>query len=338
MPLVALSHFFTNLAGVNVQQAKDIDINDLLLRLGHQPTKQTARDTWYKRPYGQERHASFHVSRDGRAWFDFGTGKGGNIIDLAMHLAGCRDVSAALAYIEALTGQRAHSGPTGKPSLPEHYDPGYRLDQSRPLADPRGEDWCDSRGLDLAQCRPYLQDVYFNRAGKPYKTPLYGVGLPNLSGGFEIRTKLASESWVKSSVGPKDITVFKSQRAHAPWFEFEGIPDFCTFLTLRRPAIQDCHFLILHGTGQTRRGIEFLETQPAGVLQLCPQHGSPGSMASCEAFRLWAGEHGWAGKDIDYPGDEEDYNAWYMAGKSLSTPTANPGQSPALRQTPRVGL
>ena len=336
---MALLHFFANLTSVNVQEAKDIDINDLLQRLGHQPTKQTAKDTWYKRPYGQERHASFHVSRDGRAWFDFGTGRGGNIIDLAMHLGNCLDVSAALAYIKGLTGRLTSSNPTSTPSsLPLYYDPDYLVDHSRPLADPRGEAWCLSRNLDLAPCRPYLQDVYFNRARKPYNTPLYGLGLPNLSGGFEIRTQLAAGGWVKSSVGPKDITVFASQRAYAPWFLFEGLPDFCTFLTLRRPTILDCHFLILHGTGLTRRGIEYLETQPAGVLHLCPQHGSPGSMASCDAFRLWAEEHGWENKDIDYPRHEDDYNAWHMANKGLKGSTTRAPQSPLLKSTPSLGL
>ena len=322
---------------MTIADAKDLDINDVLIRLGHQPTRRTPKDTWYKRPYGAESHASFHVSKDGRAWFDFGTGTGGNIIDLAMHLNGGCDVSAALAYIESVTGRIAYSSPTTRSSLPLQHDPGYRVYHSQPLADPRGENWCLSRGLDITQCRPYLQDVYFNRVEKPYKTPLYGLGLPNLSSGFEIRTRLEGGGWVKSSVGPKDITVFASAREHAPWFAFEGLPDFCTFLTLRRPAIHDCNFLVLHGTGLTQRGIDYLKGQPAGVLQLCPQHGSQGSKTSCEAFRLWTGENNWESKDIDYPSDEDDYNAWYMASKGLSEPTARTAQSPALKPTPKLG-
>ncbi|MBO0953013.1 hypothetical protein [Fibrella forsythiae] len=74
---------------MTVSDAKSLDINELLAKLGYQPTRRTAKDTWYKRPYGTESHASFHVSRDGRAWFDFGTGQGGNIIDLALLLGPC---------------------------------------------------------------------------------------------------------------------------------------------------------------------------------------------------------------------------------------------------------
>ncbi|MBO0952958.1 hypothetical protein [Fibrella forsythiae] len=96
---------------MTVSDAKSLDINELLTRLCHQPTRRTAKDTWHKRPYGSESHASFHVSGYGRAWFDFGTGKGGNIIDLALLLGPCQGVAQALAFLESLQEQLVRGQP-----------------------------------------------------------------------------------------------------------------------------------------------------------------------------------------------------------------------------------
>ena len=62
--------------------------------LGHQPVKQTGTDVWYVSPFNpNEKTASFHVSKGKQIntiWYDFSTGKSGNIINFVRELEGLR--------------------------------------------------------------------------------------------------------------------------------------------------------------------------------------------------------------------------------------------------------
>ena len=68
---------------MNIQEAKQIRIADYLQNLGYTPVKQQGNSLWYKSPFRQETEASFKVNTDRNLWFDYGLGKGGNIIALA---------------------------------------------------------------------------------------------------------------------------------------------------------------------------------------------------------------------------------------------------------------
>lgn len=71
---------------MNIQEAKQIKIADYLQSLGHRPVKQQGANLWYKSPLRNESEASFKVNTTMNSWFDFGVGKGGNIITLASYL------------------------------------------------------------------------------------------------------------------------------------------------------------------------------------------------------------------------------------------------------------
>ena len=71
---------------MNIQEAKQIRIADYLQSLGYTPVKQQGNSLWYKSPFREETEASFKVNTDRNLWFDYGLGKGGNIIALAEEL------------------------------------------------------------------------------------------------------------------------------------------------------------------------------------------------------------------------------------------------------------
>ena len=71
---------------MNIQEAKQIRIADYLQSLGYTPVKQQGNSLWYKSPFRQEAEASFKVNTDRNLWFDYGLGRGGNIIALAQEL------------------------------------------------------------------------------------------------------------------------------------------------------------------------------------------------------------------------------------------------------------
>ena len=304
---------------MDIHTAKALSINDLLTALGHQPTKRTLKDSWYVRPYGHESHASFHVSQDGKAWFDFGTGEGGNIIDLAMRLGDRTSVAAALTYLEEVTSHRGSNPPQARPIRPprQALPDSYTIKAVGAFSHSEGEAYLQARGIDVDTVRPYLHDVSFTRTQAPYKGLLYGFGLPNLSHGFEIRTKLETTRWLKSSLGQKDITVFQSSREKAPWLSFEGLPDFCTFLSVDKPPINAYHYLVLNGTGLTSRALEYLATQPRGSLIICSQAGGAGQQSK-QALVEFAAQAGWACGDMDHRWQGfRDYNEKHMSALGL---------------------
>ena len=76
---------------MNSHQAKQIDLPDLLARLGHHPVKvrKGGRELWYTSPFREERTPSFHSSYLGGKWIwkDFGD-TGGNVIDFVIRYEG----------------------------------------------------------------------------------------------------------------------------------------------------------------------------------------------------------------------------------------------------------
>ena len=68
---------------MNIEDVKQISIADYLHSLGYSPVKRQGNSLWYKSPLREEHEASFKVNTDRNLWYDFGAGKGGNIIALA---------------------------------------------------------------------------------------------------------------------------------------------------------------------------------------------------------------------------------------------------------------
>ena len=65
-------------------EARQSDMVECLASLGHQPKKIRYQDYWYCSPFREEKTASFKVNRQRNIWFDFGEGKGGDIIDFGV--------------------------------------------------------------------------------------------------------------------------------------------------------------------------------------------------------------------------------------------------------------
>ena len=88
---------------MNIQEVKQIRIADYLQSLGYTPVKQQGSSFWYKSPLREETDASFKVNTELNKWYDFGLGKGGNIIALAAELYHTEDVTLSLIHISEPT-------------------------------------------------------------------------------------------------------------------------------------------------------------------------------------------------------------------------------------------
>ena len=75
---------------MTIEESKNIKLTDYLHSLGYNPIKQQGNSLWYKSPLREEQEPSFKVNTDRNLWYDFGTGKGGNILALAQELYASR--------------------------------------------------------------------------------------------------------------------------------------------------------------------------------------------------------------------------------------------------------
>ena len=71
---------------MNTNEAKQIRIEEYLHSLGYNPVRRQGDSLWYKSPFRDEQEPSFKVNTERNLWYDFGAGRGGNIIALAREL------------------------------------------------------------------------------------------------------------------------------------------------------------------------------------------------------------------------------------------------------------
>ena len=66
--------------------AREIPIVEFLNKNGFSPQKENHKEAWYLSPIRKENNPSFKVSKILNRWYDFGLGRGGNIIDLVIEM------------------------------------------------------------------------------------------------------------------------------------------------------------------------------------------------------------------------------------------------------------
>ncbi|MDR1919129.1 MAG: DNA primase, partial [Tannerellaceae bacterium] len=67
---------------MTIDEIKQIPLADYLYSLGIMPCKRQGANLWYLSPFRSEREASFKVNLSRNLWYDFGAGKGGDLIAL----------------------------------------------------------------------------------------------------------------------------------------------------------------------------------------------------------------------------------------------------------------
>ena len=123
---------------MNIEEAKKIPIADYLHSLGYSPVKQQGANLWYKSPLREEHEASFKVNTEREQWYDFGAGKGGNIIALAQELY-CSD---HLPYLlNRIAEQAQHVRPVSFSFRQQRSAPSFQHLEVRDLTHPAFRMW-----------------------------------------------------------------------------------------------------------------------------------------------------------------------------------------------------
>lgn len=275
---------------MNIAQAKQIPLDELLSWLGYEPAKEVNGELWYNSPFRDDDTPSFKLSSSRTAWFDFGDGltNGGNIIDFALRYYKLpeKDVSGALRELRAFSGRLVANAPKQatqraenrqervfkKPEA-EEQPTGHILNFEKPF-----EIWQTSnrfrkytplaqylvdRGIDPEIAAPYLSTIGFSPSRQPEKK-WFGVGFRNNSGGFEVRAKFGNTGF-KACIGKKDLTFYSAKSAEGEpkptkTYVFESFLDFVSYLTVfKKTNSSNANYLILNGATLANRGLEAIK-------------------------------------------------------------------------------
>lgn len=214
---------------MDIQTAKRIGIAEYLHSLGYSPVRRQGGNLWYKSPLREETEPSFKVNTERNLWYDFATGKGGDIIALAAELYASDHVPHLL---EMMARQAPHVRPVPfsfhrqSPS-----EPGFRQLEILPLSSPALLAYLRERGINPELAGRECSEAHFTNNGRRY----FAIAFPNMSGGYEIRNK-----YFKGCIAPKDIThIRQPDGPKAACYVFEGFTDYLSFLAIREEGSPD---------------------------------------------------------------------------------------------------
>ena len=168
---------------MNTNEAKRIRIEEYLHTLGYNPVRRQGDSLWYKSPFRDEQEPSFKVNMERNLWYDFGAGRGGNIIALARELYASDSLPYLLERIaEQAPSVRPVSFSLGGQPLSK---PSFQQLEAVPLSSPALLSYLRQRGINTELAKRECREVRYLTGGKPY----FAVGFLNRSGGYEIDRK-----------------------------------------------------------------------------------------------------------------------------------------------------
>jgi hypothetical protein len=243
---------------LNCNQARQIPIVEYLANNGIKPAYIKGTQYWYLSPIREENTPSFKVDTRLNAWYDHGSGEGGNLIDLGIRLHHCT-VEELLTRMSAgnyalschrqsvVTAGREKMYP-GSPSRDTDESP-ITVREVAPLHSPGLIAYITGRGIDLTSARWYCREVKFNLKDKTYAA----IGFENQSGGYELRN-----AWFKGSTAPKDITIISPHDNAQAVCLVEGFMDFLSLQQLRQIPDTPTDIIVLNSVALVGRSIELL--------------------------------------------------------------------------------
>ncbi|MGI8634642.1 MAG: toprim domain-containing protein [Segetibacter sp.] len=265
---------------MNIQQAKQIKLFDLLAHLGYHPThiKNNGDDVWYLSPFRQEETPSFHISLRYNCWFDFAESNKGDqnsIVDFVIKYKRT-DVLGSLNYLGSLRLSNNNTVAIGKPPTPAQDL--FKSEQSkveildiRPLyAYPLKNYLVENRGISLELGIKYLREIKYKfLEGENNGKEFYSIGFRNRSGGWALRNK-----YFKMATKPNDISVIETGSNKISIYE--GFMNFLSHLMLSRNVSPVTDVVILNSNSFKEIGKDFINKKGYDIVYSFLDNDQPG--------------------------------------------------------------
>lgn len=237
-----------------LKEIKNIPLASFLSRLGYEPSWRCGDKLWYKSPFRQENTPSFKVETALNCWYDFGIGKGGNIIDLASELYQSTDLRYLMSCIA--NNYPVSSALTVAPTaVPRQSAPNFEDIRVVPLDSHALVAYLQERGIPPEISKAYCRQIHFCCRGKRYDA----VAFANESGGCEMRNR-----YFKGCIAPKDISIRRIRDGPSTECSvFEGFIDYLSALALG--LIDGTDAIILNSVSNVNKAIPKLWITPQSI-------------------------------------------------------------------------
>lgn len=199
---------------MNCKQFNSISLEEVLLSLGHLPTKQSEKEAWYLNPFSSESQASFKINKSLNYWYLFSEGIGGTNTDFMKKYLNA-SVNEVLAWVEKQSFPSFQQQNISNQKA-ENLSKQYEIIEIKNLQHPALLEYLNERKVD-SQIE-FLKEIHYRMNNKNY----FGIGFKNDSGGYEIRNKYS-----KICLGKKDVSTIKNGAKSLRLFE--GFFDFLSF-------------------------------------------------------------------------------------------------------------
>jgi hypothetical protein len=235
---------------MNIETAKNIPIADYLQSIGILPCKRQGNNLWYYSPFRNETEASFKVNLTRNEWYDFGIGKGGDILKFVAERYGTSNVSPSLYIISKETPKNQNSFSF----RPQENLPIFEDIRILPLENPALLQYLKNRNIHIPFAQHICKEVHYKLKEKPYFT----IGFENDWGGYELRNE-----YFQGGLSPKTITT--KQNGNNTCCIFEGFIDYLSYLTLLQkqnpnvPAINNQDYIILNSVSNVSKVIDIIK-------------------------------------------------------------------------------
>ena len=230
---------------MNTKQAKKVQIVSYLQEMNVSAVRFAKNKAFYISPFRKEKDASFKVDTNLNLWYDYGLGKGGNIIDLCM-LINKTDVKGALQILAGFTQSQSFSFFNSKK---EPTKPSIKIKHTQGIQNKALVQYLQSRNIHISTAKLYLKEVYYKVENKQY----FALAFKNDKGGFELRNK-----YFKGATSPKYYTTIKgTENKHLNIFE--GVYDFLSALSYFNTDKTKNTSIILNSTANTNKVLKELD-------------------------------------------------------------------------------
>lgn len=227
---------------------------DYLLSLGFKPTKVTRNDYWYLSPFRDEKTPSFKVNRSMNRWYDFGDGKGGNLIDFGILYHRCSVKNLLSKFNKPFSFQQQ----SVQANKEDDEAKKIKVLKEREISSFVLIRYLHKRRIPVDIAKKFCKEVDYELYGKNY----YAIGFKNDAGGYELRNEK-----FKASSSPKDITLIQNEAEKLS--VFEGFFNFLSYHAIHQKQEQPkTNFLILNSTSFFEKSLPLMQSHKSVHLYL----------------------------------------------------------------------
>ena len=231
---------------MNCKQFNAIKLEEVLVSLGHHPTKQNEKEAWFLNPFATENHASFKLDKRNNIWYLHSEGIGGNNTDFMQKYLNA-SVKEVLEWAEK---QKFFTFQLQNIIQKQNsLNQNYQITEIKELQNENLKKYLHQRGLSQI-IYPLIKEVHFTIGEKN----LYTIGFENRSGGWELRN-----SFYKGSLLKKDISLINlnNQTENKNVAVFEGFTDALSFVEMKPFFNGD--LLVMNSVSLLNRTKEYLK-------------------------------------------------------------------------------